>query len=190
MEALMTRRQCMLTQIVLDFFSLHMCLLASSVFLNIDDGTWTSESSEAWEPQTARIIPSSSSWILVLLHTNTTGLNWKYTFLLYCPCETLEHVCLHVLQLHTATRGDNSTLCWRAALPYAFSQSRADLSSSTNVNIAGCIGELSNTLTHNLFQIRLTHSESVIMEISQNATCSLSKYVKISSIVMCLLLKF
>lgn len=100
----MTRRQCILTQIVLHFFPLHSCLLASSVFLNIDDGTWTSDSSEAWEPQTARIIPSSSSWILVLLHTNTTELTWKYTFLLCCPCETLEHVCLCVYMYYSYTQ--------------------------------------------------------------------------------------
>lgn len=80
------------------FFSLYTRLLASSVLLNIDDGTWTSNTIEAWEPQTVRIIRSSSSWILVLLHTNTTELTWKYTFLLYCPCETLEHVfvCIYI----------------------------------------------------------------------------------------------
>lgn len=48
-------------------------------------------------------------------------------------------------------------------------QSRGDLSSSSNVNIAACIGELSNTLTYNLFQMRLTHSESGNLP---NATCS------------------
>lgn len=85
------------------FFPLHTCLLASSVLLNIDDGTWTSNTIEAWEPQTARIIRSSSSWILVLLHTNTTELTWKYTFLLYCPCETLEHLCLCVFTCNTPT---------------------------------------------------------------------------------------
>lgn len=54
----MTRRRCTLTQIVWDFFPLHTRWLASSVFLNIDDGTCTSDSGEAWQPETAGIIPA------------------------------------------------------------------------------------------------------------------------------------
>lgn len=93
---------------------------------------------------------------------------------------------LHVLRLHTDTCPANTTLCWRAALPYAFSQSRGDLSSSSNVNIAACVGELSNTLTHNLFQMTLTHSESVIMRISKmpHVPEPLQNILKSSSIVM------
>lgn len=93
---------------------------------------------------------------------------------------------LHVFQRHTDTGPANTPLCWRAALPYAFSQSRGDLSSSSNVNIAACVGELSNTLTRNLFRMTLTQSESVIMGISKmpHVPRPLLNFLKSSPIVM------
>lgn len=81
--------------------------------------------------------------------------------------EDLSTKALHVSQWHTDTCAANTTLSCRPGLPYAFSQSRDRLSSSSNVNIATCVWELSNTLTHNLFQLTLTHSESVIIRISK-----------------------
>lgn len=99
-----------------------------------------------------------------------------------CPCETsglvtaldLDHWIRgnplqrhYTYSTHTVTCPENATLCWGAALPYAFSQSRGDLSSSSNVNIAARYGELSNTLADNLFRRTLTQSESVIMGISK-----------------------
>lgn len=68
----------------------------------------------------------------------------------------------------------NPVLCLRAGSPYAFSQSRGDVSRSTNVNITAQVGELSNTLTHNLFQLTLTQYECVIMCISKMPSAPLS----------------
>lgn len=44
-----------------------------------------------------------------------------------------------------------------------FSQSRGDVSCTTNVNTGACFGEPSNTLTHNLFQLTLIQYECMIM---------------------------
>lgn len=60
------------------------------------------------------------------------------------------------------THAEKPLLCSGASSPYASSQSRGDVSRSTNVNIAARVGELSNTLTHNLFQLTLTQCECVI----------------------------
>lgn len=49
------------------------------------------------------------------------------------------------------THAEKPLLCSGASSPYASSQSRGDVSRSTNVNIAARVGELSNTLMHNLF---------------------------------------
>lgn len=79
--------------------------------------------------------------------------------------------------LHT----ENLVLCLRAVSPSAFSQSRGDV--STNVNIAARVRALSNTLTHNLFQLTLTQYECVIMCVPKMPSAPLS-LLNISSVVL------
>lgn len=117
---------------------------------------------------------------------------WTFN-LRHCECETLYLIYAQVCN------GDNGILkhwrclwclhfkkkrLWICTEPcavlegrlavYAFSQSRGDVSRSTNVNITAQVGELSNTLTHNLFQLTLTQYECVIMCISKMPSAPLS----------------
>lgn len=71
------------------------------------------------------------------------------------------------------THAEEPLLCSRASSPYASSQSRGDVSWSTNVNIAARVRELSNTLTHNLFTANVNAVRVCDYMHPQNAKCAL-----------------